>query len=639
VTQPLYPFGQTNYVWQGEVPLSALQPSEGAENSPQAVPGSALVWNGTSWVPTGTAAAQTTFFVDPSNVSGFASDSNTGLSAASPLLTARALQALVANPGAAWVVQQNTTIVFMSDQPNLLDPLDLEVSLSGHTAGGNIGASLFISGTLNQVAADVISAYTPRVRTLGVGTQESLVGTGITNFTPYNNFLCRVTFPNGLHAGNTFYSSNVVPAATFSGTLDTANYPNLEPLQVVIVLGGAVGTATFNWFVNGVQQNASPVLTASAVVLAGLNGATGITINFAAGTYVAAQTLTTYSDAWFWIDSVTALATAVITAPVTQALGVNFDVANGIGTVAPPWMVIAVGDALTIYQPTKINVTGIVSTQAGLVNANIIGNSVYLQNCWIPVDPAAFATKMALEGVICQQVRNDAQQVTEGVSPEGNANCLNNGGANVNGITFYAGSLARLGATQFGVQPQGPVGVTLDGDIILHGNVNVTGAFLTCGFVNFGPSARNISVRRADLYLVGTGIYGNQMLAQQANPPGSGPYIATTYAALWGAAGVGQLLVRDRGWARLSPMTGAQAITAVKSLLLNNATPLEIDGSAGGAGTQISSYQASTGLWTGALAVTPTELDSLLGSNSPATAALQNPQTGSGIGLNDNQAT
>jgi hypothetical protein len=86
-------------------------------------------------------------------------------------------------------------------------------------------------------------------------------------------------------------------------------------------------------------------------------------------------------------------------------------------------------------------------------------------------------------------------------------------------------------------------------------------------------------------------------------------------------------------------MTGAQAITAVKSLLLNNATPLEIDGSAGGAGTQISSYQASTGLWTGALAVTPTELDSLLGSNSPATAALQNPQTGSGIGLNDNQAT
>jgi hypothetical protein len=72
------------------------------------------------------------------------------------------------------------------------------------------------------------------------------------------------------------------PAVTFTGTPTQA----IAPIEVIIQ-----SSTTFEWFLNGVLQ-ASGVTIASAVVL----GATGITANFPAGTYVAAQTFTGYSQ-------------------------------------------------------------------------------------------------------------------------------------------------------------------------------------------------------------------------------------------------------------------------------------------------------------------------------------------------------
>lgn len=66
------------------------------------------------------------------------------------------------------------------------------------------------------------------------------------------------------------------PAVTLTGTASTN-----ASIAITMTLGGAVATATFSWTLNGVLQ-ATGVLTASTVALTG----TGLTANFAAGTYV-----------------------------------------------------------------------------------------------------------------------------------------------------------------------------------------------------------------------------------------------------------------------------------------------------------------------------------------------------------------
>ena len=73
-------------------------------------------------------------------------------------------------------------------------------------------------------------------------------------------------------------SGTTPPVVTITGTPTQATPAGVY--GITIPLGGAVGTATFTWTINGVVQGTA-IVTASTVVL----GSTGLTANFAAGTY------------------------------------------------------------------------------------------------------------------------------------------------------------------------------------------------------------------------------------------------------------------------------------------------------------------------------------------------------------------
>jgi len=102
---------------------------------------------------------------------------------------------------------------------------------------------------------------------------------------------------NGLQNGGLFCSAaQSTLTATTSAVTQTGTGPVVTltgtalvsaDLVIKIRLGGAVATATFDWSTDGgVTWVATAVVTASTVLL----GSTGITANFAAGTYVIATT-------------------------------------------------------------------------------------------------------------------------------------------------------------------------------------------------------------------------------------------------------------------------------------------------------------------------------------------------------------
>lgn len=84
------------------------------------------------------------------------------------------------------------------------------------------------------------------------------------------------------------------PVLTLTGA--TTQLSPAPALRVLPVVGGALGVWTFNWFLNGVQQNVSPVLSAATFPL----GTTGITLNIAAGT---ANTDNTWDATTFAVDN------------------------------------------------------------------------------------------------------------------------------------------------------------------------------------------------------------------------------------------------------------------------------------------------------------------------------------------------
>ncbi len=120
------------------------------------------------------------------------------------------------------------------------------------------------------------------------------------------------------------------PAVTFTGTA-TSN----ETILIVMKLGGAVATATFDWYLNGTIQ-AQNVVTASTVSLTG----TGLTANFAAGTYVGGSSPETYSVTAIINCGTVSHSSATVT--FTQAAGKLTDI---VGWMAGPVQNIQLSDA------------------------------------------------------------------------------------------------------------------------------------------------------------------------------------------------------------------------------------------------------------------------------------------------------
>jgi hypothetical protein len=74
-------------------------------------------------------------------------------------------------------------------------------------------------------------------------------------------------------------------------TLTGTPAATVQSLEIDVVLGGSNTTATFSWKINGYVQ-ANNVAMAASVLL----GATGITANFAAGTYVPTDVYTAQAN-------------------------------------------------------------------------------------------------------------------------------------------------------------------------------------------------------------------------------------------------------------------------------------------------------------------------------------------------------
>jgi hypothetical protein len=151
----------------------------GAVTSPSIVPvssgsllGDVSVWNGTNWVPF-TYSTVSSWYIDPANSSGTASDSNNGTSAVTPLLTFGALLKRVALPGAQWYVNQNVTINVMSDQAydaefihlNVVVRSGCQLLIQSYVTGGTnnlrnvTAASTFTSSSaINRTAAQLYGA-------------------------------------------------------------------------------------------------------------------------------------------------------------------------------------------------------------------------------------------------------------------------------------------------------------------------------------------------------------------------------------------------------------------------------------------------------------------------------------------------
>jgi len=572
------------------------------------------------------AQAQPSWFVDPANSTGNASNANTGTTAGAPLLT---YAEIVRRWGTTspTIVSPITTITFLSNQPDFTDPINLSPILAN-------GTSMVLAGQITPVISDVISVYTPRVRS-PVSNLDSIQGTGILDFTPYKGMLVKCTYA-ALRANNTVsvLRGAAPPAVTLTGVATQS----LEPLEVRITLAGALGVAQFSWFINGVLQQAG-VVTAAAVPL----GATGITANFPVGAYTDGanpDVWDAWTDAWFWIDA-TAVAVATLSPPMATAVDLRYSPPfnNNAGVrqrIAPPWQIPAVGDTITVFAPTKVFVENYSVTLGGTAIGAIPisgspASSLFAQHLELVTPPT---TTMCVLGapVVLQECKCDGLMICQesfGLAASF-INCLST--VNVAGgfTCIYGGSFANFGdealyASQAAI---------LDGDVIVHGGILCAQAEVVLSFVY---SALLINIYdQGDCYIEGNAngtVFYTQSQSGQGCPTGAGPA-----AAVWGP---GKIAIFDGRAMRIVSGTGATAITATGSLLLTGVPTATVDGLSA-AGSALSTFTpGAPGTWTNAaVATTPlATLVALLDAPGPGiTSAIQNPNTGSRIGMNANNA-
>lgn len=112
--------------------------------------------------------SQATWFIDPANSTGLASDNNTGLDATHPVLSYNG--GVVAKWGTTSpTLNQDTTLTWLSSQPitGSFDPV-IFTPVVGATAVSTAGAQILIQGLIsgsNQIAAGVLTGVIPKNRT------------------------------------------------------------------------------------------------------------------------------------------------------------------------------------------------------------------------------------------------------------------------------------------------------------------------------------------------------------------------------------------------------------------------------------------------------------------------------------------
>lgn len=143
------------------------------------------------------------------------------------------------------------------------------------TTGGALGTA-YIAFSVNGGAYS-----TPQVTVAGPGSYR-VPGT-----------LTTVTLAAGTYTLNDIYTISTLGAVTLTGSgLAASNVTHSDsPIDVysvklLMVVGGAVGTSTFKYSVDGGQTYSADIATAAKYQLPG----TGVVINWTAGTYVAADT-------------------------------------------------------------------------------------------------------------------------------------------------------------------------------------------------------------------------------------------------------------------------------------------------------------------------------------------------------------
>jgi hypothetical protein len=152
---------------------------------------------------------QQTWFIDPANVTGLASDTNSGVDATHPLLT---YAELLTRWGTSAPVHTNgdLTITFLSSQPNpAADPVFCDVIM---TAGnlilqGTITTPLFANETLSGVVARaapnqrwncIISAVTPGSTTIDLLVHDTTAGAWFMTYADAGGGAFEITEPNQL---------------------------------------------------------------------------------------------------------------------------------------------------------------------------------------------------------------------------------------------------------------------------------------------------------------------------------------------------------------------------------------------------------------------------------------------------------
>jgi len=169
------------------------------------------------------------------------------------------------NLGAGW--SSATTITLINNGVYDIQPIDGDTAHFALAYEQNAGGALKID--IRNVTAPGTVQHTFSTETAQTNfSQIAIRATGAYIWAAYHALQC---------AGAMTAAGTTPPAVSLTGKPNPA--ANIRGISIGILVGGARGTATFEWFINGFAQG---TLTTNATVAL---GSTGLTANFAVGTY------------------------------------------------------------------------------------------------------------------------------------------------------------------------------------------------------------------------------------------------------------------------------------------------------------------------------------------------------------------
>jgi hypothetical protein len=262
----------------------------------------------------------------------------------------------------------------------------------------------------------------------------------------------------------------------------------------------------------------------------------------------------TTTNSWFWVDADLGASTARVSAPMASATG---------GNAQPALQAVAAADGYQVFAPTKVNLVENNSQAAS-------GSTCVVQHLWCTSQ--AFGVLLAPSFLNFVECRVDGF-LSGGDSAPTFSNCFLGGGIETSGFIFGGivnTELSTLSST------------VLDGDVLVNAaNVQLSDS-VTIGAARFQNDVEVPNLVTAQTNASNTTVSNNA------------PY---GIAALWGSAGLHVHVHGDLGY------TG----TAVGSLFMTGT--LTLDGAA-----TASSYNLGTGIWTPAIVLSPTNLDTAVGA-------------------------